>query len=63
MKACGRRIQNNDLVVLLPKEAYSDGVCHKRIQVTYNDPTITGTVEGLCSGCSSDAIQLTGGFF
>lgn len=62
--ACGKKLQNNDMIVALPSGAYAKGKnCHKKISVTYKGKTLTGTVEDLCPGCQSDKIDLSEGFF
>lgn len=62
--ACGKKLQNNDLILALPSGAYANGKnCGKKIQVTYKGKSITGTVQDLCPGCAGDQVDLSEGWF
>lgn len=62
--ACGKKLNNNDMILALPKGAYAGGKnCHKTVSVTYKGKTLKGKVEDLCPGCSGDKVDLSEGWF
>ncbi|KAI0645357.1 RlpA-like double-psi beta-barrel-protein domain-containing protein-containing protein [Trametes meyenii] len=58
--ACGKPLQNSDLIVALSSAQYSGGSnCGRRIAVHYQGKSVDATVEDRCPGCGSGSIDLS----
>ncbi|KAL1741654.1 RlpA-like double-psi beta-barrel-protein domain-containing protein-containing protein, partial [Schizophyllum fasciatum] len=54
--ACGKKLQNNDMIVALSSDRYQSG-SH------YQGKKIAVTVEDLCPGCQKSSLDLSRGAF
>ncbi|KAL1707148.1 RlpA-like double-psi beta-barrel-protein domain-containing protein-containing protein [Schizophyllum commune] len=62
--ACGKKLNNNDMIVALSSDRYQNGAhCHKKLWVRYNGKKIAVTVEDLCPGCQKSSLDLSRGAF
>lgn len=58
--ACGKRLQNSDMIVALSADRYDNGAhCHKKLWARYNGKKIAVTVEDLCPGCAKSSLDLS----
>lgn len=54
---------STELVLALPHGIMTDSDCGKRVTITYNGVTRTGTVVDKCMGCDNSSVDLSRAFF